>query len=346
MSRGPSLDQARRAGLVRAKLAALVARQWGPVDGAVPSGFPGGAALVAGSSGWVLAEERPASSLGPALAWAGAAGVETLHLLVPAAAGLLARRAGWFASPPRVWALQGAALVAARAEPFPDALPLPSGAASVADVVRSAGAEAVVEHGRLRAEVLGLEVARAVWEGGSWELEVGVGRHDREATRVLWGQEPAATRLARAVAAVHRHRRAGALPHPANQLARERWLRAVLVGRPGLVGATALVPADPPAAAADLAARAVAPAVGLDGDAGGVLIACSTGVDPDLVPAAADARAAAEQLAGSPLRLVLALPEGDDHPMTRALAARLVRPAEVRTLPRGWEALGPRSGPR
>jgi len=48
------------------------------------------------------------------------------------------------------------------------------------------------------------------------------------------------------------------------------------------------------------------------------------------VPFAADAR---DELAGPDARLVLAVPEGDDHPVTRELAARLAVPAEVVPVP-------------
>jgi hypothetical protein len=40
--------------------------------------------------------------------------------------------------------------------------------------------------------------------------------------------------------------------------------------------------------------------------------------------------------------LMIVVPEGDDHPVNRALAEALARPAEVRTIPRDWERL---SGP-
>jgi hypothetical protein len=58
----------------------------------------------------------------------------------------------------------------------------------------------------------------------------------------------------------------------------------------------------------------------------------SVGVDPDLVPAAADARL----LHGAELPLLLVVPEGDDLSVTRGLAARLRRPATVVTVPRDW----------
>ena len=62
----------------------------------------------------------------------------------------------------------------------------------------------------------------------------------------------------------------------------------------------------------------------------------SVGVAADLVPGAADARAALDPGA----RLVLAVPERDDHPSTRRLAARLADPAEVLSVPGDWRAAG------
>jgi hypothetical protein len=63
-------------------------------------------------------------------------------------------------------------------------------------------------------------------------------------------------------------------------------------------------------------------------------VVCSVGVDTALVPLATDARLAD----GRNPRLVLAVPEGDDHPVTRRLAAALVEPAEVVTVPADWRA--------
>jgi hypothetical protein len=67
-----------------------------------------------------------------------------------------------------------------------------------------------------------------------------------------------------------------------------------------------------------------------------VVVACAVGMPLDLVPAAADARAALAPDA----RLLLAVPERDDHPGTRRLAAQLLRPAEVVPVPGDWRAAG------
>ena len=63
-----------------------------------------------------------------------------------------------------------------------------------------------------------------------------------------------------------------------------------------------------------------------------MVVACSVGVHLDLVPAAADARAALAPDA----RLLLALPERDAHPVTEALAARLLSPAELVPIEGDW----------
>ena len=61
-----------------------------------------------------------------------------------------------------------------------------------------------------------------------------------------------------------------------------------------------------------------------------MVVVCSAGIDLDLVPFAADAR---DALGGPDARLLLAVPERDDHPVTRELAARLAVPAEVVPVP-------------
>jgi hypothetical protein len=61
-------------------------------------------------------------------------------------------------------------------------------------------------------------------------------------------------------------------------------------------------------------------------------VAVAVGAHLDLVPLAADARAAVDPDA----RLLLAVPERDDLAGNRRLAARLRAPAEVVTVPGDW----------
>lgn len=251
--------------------------------------------------------------MGHAIAWARKHGVAELHVTAPSEelAGTWARQATCFRSPPKVW-VDGRPAVPA---PHPEQPPVDL---SLAPTIVEAGAEPVVEHGVLYGEVLGLEVCRVV-EG---HLEVGVGKHDREAQRLIHGDRPPIEAMRRAVEVVRRRR-------PVH-LAAAQWLRWVLVRRPELVGLSRLEPAPPPLPRGDLRVPQPAAAVGDD-----LVVVCSTGIDLDLVPTAADAR-----LAHAPdARLLLVVPEGDDHPVTHALAAMLRDPAQVTTVPADWRSL-------
>jgi hypothetical protein len=250
------------------------------------------------------------------------------------AAGVLARRAAAFARPPGIWRIDGTSLKQAEPVPLPAEPPLDPDVAPLADMIRAAGAEPVVERGVLRGEVLGLEVARAVVDDQGPGLEVGVGKHDREAQGMVHGDEPTAAALARVVAMVEGHRRAAAPHHPYNRLAAERWLRARALAEPALVGARELVAVPSPVEVEDLRKPAPAAAAGVDAEGRPLLAVFSTGVDVDLVPAAADARMADSR---NP-RLVIVVPERDVHPYLRPLAGALKEPAEVVTVPDDWRS--------
>lgn len=269
------------------------------------------------------------------MAWGRREGLDELHVLAGEATGVLARRASAFAVAPVVWRVDGRSLETAQPSPPEREASLPPDVAAFTSMIETAGADAVVERGVLRAEVLGLEVARVVADHEGTRLEVGVGAFDREAQRMVHGDRPTAEALAAAVAAVRRVRRPDAPTHQVNQLGGERWMRAILVRRPGLVGASSLTPAPSPVERTDLRQRAPAPAVGVDVDGRPLVVVCSTGIDVDLVPAAADARLAD----GRDARLVIVVPEVDDHPLTRALAAALRDPAQVVALPGDWRTL-------
>jgi hypothetical protein len=347
-----------------AKLGALVAGRWGLAE-RTSHAFGAALALAGpGSTAWVLADEAPERALGPALVWADRERVDELHILVdgPAdAAGTVARQAGLFAPPsPQVWAItvsaegrlhHGAAgggragrtsVVAAVAAPparQPDAPAPPALVALLTD----AGLEIVAEGGLVRGELNGLEVARVVHGTTTAgvpiaepQLEVGVGKADRELTAMVHGELAPVDQLYRVVDIVRQHRRPGAPRHPLNQLVPERWLRAVLCRNPGIVGLASLRPAAGVRPRANLTERDIAVAAGTAADGTPVVVACSVGIALDLVPTAADAREAIDPSA----RLLLAVPERDDHPGTRRLAARLRSPAEVVPVAGDWRAAG------
>jgi hypothetical protein len=329
-----TLDPQRRQALLEAKLGALV-RERAAGALVVPEAFAGGAGAVVDGQAWVLAEDRPARALGPALAWARQRDVVHVQLIAEEATGLLARRAMAFHEPPTVWRLTGRQLDVAAPEPLVLPPPIDARALAFASIIRQAGASVTEEHGVLAGEVAGLEVCRVVIDPDLDEarLEVGVGAHDREAFRLVHGDRPAVEALAAVVDGVARYRRPGAPPHALNRLAAERLLRDRLVEQPSLVGLHQLEPAPPPLPRSNLKDPVPCVATGADGLGQAVVVVCSVGVDLDLVPFATDARLAVEAADGAERRLVLAVPERDLHPVTLALAGRLLRPADVAGVP-------------
>jgi hypothetical protein len=318
-----------------AKLAVLVRGIDAEVVGEKGS-FPGGATLVDRDRGraWVYVEDEPARGLGRALAWARQQHTAELSLVVEEAAGLLARRASQFAPPPSVWWVRGDELHPVEPEPLTAPPPPDPRALALAPMIERAGAEVVVEHGVVAGEVFGLEVARVVLDEHGTRIEVGVGRHDREAFTQLHGDLPTDAALAEVVATVRRHRVPEAVHHPLHRLAAERWLRGVVIDHPALVGARRLDRVEGTVPRTNLKEPVPAAAIGEDLDRGPVVAVCSVGVDLDLVPTAADVR-----LARAPeARLVLVVPARDDVAVTRWLAGALARPAEVVAVDGDWRA--------
>ena len=281
-----------------------------------------------------MAGDDAARALGPALAWAVRHEVDDLHVLADSATDVLVGRAGLFDPTPTVWRVEGRTRHEVAGTTVFDPEPTPGpGTEAAARLLAEAGADVVCEHGVVAGEVLGLEVARVVMaEDGTAAIEVGVGRHDRDAFTMVHGDLPTRDGLASVIATVREHRRAGAESHPLCRLAQERWVRLVVAAEPGLVGAVRLEPVSPPLPRDSV--KDVVPAflVGEDRKGRPVVVACSVGIDLDLVPTAAEVRARHAPDA----RLVLALPARDDHPVTRRIAGRLRDPADIVALPDDW----------
>jgi hypothetical protein len=334
----PALDDERRSRLRRAKLGALARDVLGMSGDPVSAGPL--TAMLSDGHAVVLVEHGDAATLAGSLVWADRRGAERLTLLVDEGADLVCRLAGHFdlpSGPVQVLAVEGAAASAAEPEPVP--VPAPARRSpSLEAELHAAGVEVVVEHGVVRGEVLGLEVARLVeWPtslGGDGELhlEVGVGRFDRDATAAARPDESPAESLRRAVAMVRERRYPGAPVHPLQMLARERWLRTVVLDEPSLIGAVALRPVEMTLESGGIKDAHPAAAVGEDATGAPLVVVCSTGVDLALVPLAADVR----HVHAPGARLLLAVPDRDHHPATRALIGRLRDPAELVGVAPGW----------
>jgi len=336
------LDPEQRAGLLSAKLHALVRDHTGH-EGGERGGHAGAATLRRDHQGWFLADARPERAVGPSLAWARQQGVSELHLVVddPVAAGVAARRGTHFELSPTVWSVQGRALRRVEAAPHAPAVPGPVGVDMLVALIEGAGLEVVVEHGRVTGEWRGLEVAQVVHDPGGPRLEVGVGRNDRDAFTIMHGEVPAAEAIGAVADAVRTHRRPDNPAHPLTRLVPERWLRWHLLNRPELVGARHLDAVPPVLPRASVTDVVPAAAAGLDDEGRPVLVVCSVGVDLDVVPEATDHRARWEPEQGTGVRLVLVLPARDALPVTRDLAAAATRPVEVRPVPGDWRSQDP-----
>lgn len=317
-------DGSRRSRLNGIKLLALVTDELGRPPEA-PVEFAPGAALRDGDDGWVLLDERPAGRLGAAIAWAIRSGARRLHIVAEDGTGVLARRAAEFELPISVWLAEGRSM--RRAEPDP--LPIPAPASDEHETFRAlieeGGAQPVVEHGVLTGEVRGLEVCRVVDDPatGATRLEVGVGAHDREAFQMMHGDVPAVASLARVVEAVARHRSPDGPPHPLKSLGAERLIRWRLEQQPELVGAGVLAPAPPPIPRPNLKDPLPCVAAGIGPAGERVVVVCSSGVDLDLIPYAADARLALGEPGVGGVRLVVALPPRDRIGLVDEIADRL-----------------------
>lgn len=323
------------AALRAAKLRALVADGFDVAD-LETSGLPAGAVGVRGDTMWFLADGEVAGSVGSALALARRDGVNQVHVLVDGDAALVARLAAHFTDGPTCWHVADRALTPAVPRPPSPPPPVEDGLDDLTAVLRAADCDVVVEHGVVTGEVMGLEVARVVSDHDGPRIEVGVGAQDREAFQMLYGDRPTADSLAQVVATVGQHRSPGAEPHPLNRLRAERWLRALVIRHPAAVGADRLDLLPPPEPRRGLSDEVPACAVGVDTEGSSIVVACSVGIDVDLVPQAADARA----MVGGDAELVIAVPARDAHPLTGELLARLEAPARLVPLPGDWRTLG------
>ena len=219
----------------------------------------------------------------------------------------------------------------------PPCHPRPQPAPELAALLVDADLEIVVEEGIVRAEVLGLEVARIV-HGTTTAgtpidgpvLEVGVGHADREMTAVVHGGLPPPAQLHRVAEIVGAQRRAGAARHPLNQLAPERWLRSRVVADPTRIGLVSLRSAPPAVPRPTSVTHRWPSASASTRPAATWSWPSPSGCASTSSPPAADARLALAPEAS----LLLVVPERDAHPVTEALAERLVRPARVVTVPR------------
>ncbi|MEX1217071.1 MAG: hypothetical protein WEA11_00970 [Acidimicrobiales bacterium] len=329
------LDQNQRNRLLAAKARGLVAEATAIESSQLPTTpFPGGAVVRAADAVWCLLDDGEIRSFGAAMVLAERENISTVNIMAESheTSGVVARRAEQFRNSPRVWRIEGRSLVPAVAATVPTRVEPSTDARELIDMLVAAGVDVSIEHGEIRGELRGLEIARVVESTEGMRLEVGVGRHDREAFTMVHGNLPTAKALESVIASVATVRRSDAESHPLQRLAPEGWLRWRLMREPELIGASELRPVEPPIARDSVKDVGASMAVGIDTEGHPIVVACSVGIDLDVVPTAADARAINDPSA----RVMIVVPERDDHPATRRLADRLLGPAEVRAISGDW----------
>ncbi len=307
---------------------------------------PSSAAVVAGRAFGLADGPR---DLGPAIHWALRRRADSLTILAePDVAPDLARRAALIDFDVEVRSIEGAEAVVARPRPALTVPDLDDDMWRAATVIVDAGARVVDDHGRLVAEVLGLEVARIedplalvgldtsldnLDPADRFRIRIGVGEADRELYDYVSRRRDVdrATddrlKLERVVSLVKTKRTDPA--HPLSRLARPRWLRSTVLDDPELIELAELEAAAPlrphpgvfdrePSAAYSVLDR--------------VTVVCSSGIDLDLLPEAVDYRGRLDP--GS--RLMVVVPHRDAA-MIRNRWARLVPDCEIRSIDAPWD---------
>lgn len=326
-----SLDAERLGGLARVKLEGLVRGAF-PDVAAPAESFNAGVGLADGERAFVYLIEDALSPMAAALAWGERKGATDLHVVVDSPDHVLALQLAGLAPRPHLWQAVGTELRPIHEVPeLPASLPVPEAVLAEVPVLEAAGCDVVVEHGVVIGEILGVEVARVAIEmDGEALVRVGVGLYDQEAHALVHAKSSVAERLDQVVAEVRRHRRADAGPHPLNRIARERWLRSIVVADPSLVGLDSLELEAPLQPRSGIHEQRPVAARGRRGGTE-VLVVCSTGIDLDLVP-----MAAAHVGHRSPDEAVLVLPQRDHHDIIGRMAARLAVPATLAGVADPW----------
>lgn len=308
------------------------------------AGLPGGGsgstsgAVVDGRAYFQTADVR---GLGPALRWARSNGAQRLCLIAESeVAADLARRADLLAADIEVWSADGPDVAPAVERPVLRPPKLPSEHRRYASVIAEAGARPLDDHGMLIAEVAGLEVARVTDETDpepAVRLSVGVGQADRELQQYIHGHLDDDANLRRAIAAVVKERRPGASAHPLTRVARQRWLRSVLLDDPTRIGLTSLEAVAPLRPRETVLGDEPAAAIGHDEQGTVTVVVCSVGVDLDLLPEAADYRLREAPEAD----LVIVVPERDRQ-LAAAGGTEWLPELRVVSIPGPWESAAQR----
>ncbi len=290
-----------------------------------------GNGLRGSSNLWILADkETPEEVLGASLLELTAH--ENLHLVIYFEnlqdAQISQRRSNALKPSPSIFFLSNGKASHVEPAPFDDRKPLESPPHEFEELCLKFGLEKVYEFGIWSGEILGLEVLRVVDD----EVQVGVGKLDREATSLISSDRPLSEVVSSAVEIVRLSRNSRSSMHPLSRLVRERWLRADAAANPEKYGAESLFFVEPPIERKSLREAAPAASLGIGDKGEKVLFIFSVGIDIRLIPFIADLI-----LLESPDRVEVVLPNKDILvPLEKSLQY-LEIPLTIRGVVGGWE---------
>ncbi len=336
----PVTGEQRRPALLQMKLGALAKQHW--ASGGVAGSFPSGATLLDADAhtAWVLVEQPDYRVLGQALAWALRHGATELHLLLEAdgeTGGVVARRAAAFATPVRVWRVDGRD---DRRDPAGALFPAPCAAARSGRLCRPAQGSRRRPGGRVgRVDRRGARPRggagghrRRAGPAGGRRRPPRPGRPDGSCFPTGRWRSPSPRPSTRSGGcAPTGPSPTWPTPWPPNGGCDRSWWPTPTWSAPptwpppprSCTGVICASPSPPrrPASTATI----------------GRWWSCAR-------PASTSTRCRRRPTPGSPTggpgcRVVVAVPPGDDHPVTRALAADLRDPAEVVTVTADWRGL-------
>ena len=325
------LEEEKRSSLNRSKLRKIISessgQEVGPLIDASRNGIRNNSTL------WVLAdEETPENLLGSSLLELTTQ--DDLDLVIYFEnlknAEITKRRASVLRPSPTILFLSDGNPVSVKPAANADRYNLKTAPPEFDEMCLKFGLQPICECGTWKGEILGLEVIR-VSDG---EIEVGVGRFDREANSLISSGRPLPEVLSSAVEIVSSYRNPGSGFHPLARLARERWLRSDALANPEMFGFKSLTCVDPPRERESLRETMPAAATGIDETGASVLLVFSVGVDVCLVPFIADL-VRIEQSD----RVEVFLPEKDILSPVEKSLKYLDIPLIIKGVRGGWEAL-------
>ena len=257
-----------------------------------------------------------------------------IHLVVDQESSELYEQVLGFGLDVTIWVAEGKKLVK-----HPHAIPyqrirVPEKAKKLATELEKFDCRVLEEHGRIRAEVHGIEVARVVQvEDDLFEINVGVGEYDQSAHNTLNWNSGIEQNLEEVIATVRKFRSKQGAPHPLNRALRSRWLMSEAVSNPSLLGLEQLDFVESLLPARDALRNEPCSALGKKGKSVALVLAAA-GMDLSLVP-----QAAGQIHRHKPDSLIFLLPEQDQHPAIFRQARHLLIEPTFMMIEEPWPKL-------